>query len=171
MHPGQPRPITEARLSDAVRRAIDAAPSTESQAFRLSTVDAAGWPHGAQLGPGELLCAGDDRIVLALWPGSRTTANLRRDGRALLTVIADGAVHELRLMAFAASPPIADPTLAWFDARIEACEAHRAAYATVLGGVTYRLNDPAEALPRLERQRDGLRALGARPDTTPTGTT
>ena len=118
-----------------------------------------------------MLCSGDDRILLALWPGSRTTANLRRDGRALLTVIAEGAVHEMRLLVTAVAPPAADSGLAWFEAMVEATETHRAAYATVLRGVTYRLNDPSETLPRLNRQREALHALGTRPTTPPTATT
>jgi len=171
MDPRESRPITQERMSDAVRSVVNAAPSAESQAFRLTTVDASGWPHGAQLGPGEVLCSGDDRILLALWPGSRTTANLRRDGRALLTVIAEGSVHEVRLHATAAPPPAAHAALAWFEAVVEATETHRAAYATVLCGVTYRLTDPSGTLPRFNRQREALHALGTRPTTPPTGQT
>lgn len=129
------------------------------QAFRLSTVDAEGWPHGAQVSVGEVLATGPGTLHLCLWPGSGSTANLRRDGRATLSMALDGALWEIRLHAAAATPPVGAPELAYFRATVESVQEHRAKYAEVTAGVSYRLHSPDEVLARWEAQLDALRRL------------
>jgi len=129
------------------------------QAFRLSTVDAEGWPHGAQVSVGEVLAADPHTLHLCLWPGSGSTANLRRDGRATLSMALDGALWEIRLHAAAATPPVGAPELAYFRAAVESVQEHRAKYAEVTAGVSYRLHSPDEVLARWEAQLDALRRL------------
>jgi flavin reductase (DIM6/NTAB) family NADH-FMN oxidoreductase RutF len=129
------------------------------QAFRLSTVDAEGWPHGAQVSVGEVLATDPGTLHLCLWPGSGSTANLRRDGRATLSMVLDGAIWEIRLHAVAATPPAGAPELAYFRATVESVQEHRAKYAEVTAGVSYRLHSPDEVLARWEAQLDALRRL------------
>ena len=129
------------------------------QAFRLSTVDAAGWPHGAQVSVGEVLATDPDTLHLCLWPGSGSTANLRRDDRATLSMALDGALWEIRLHVAAATPPTRAPELAYFRATVESAQEHRAKYAEVTAGVSYRLHSPDEVLARWEAQLDALRRL------------
>ena len=130
-----------------------------SQAFRLSTVDVAGWPHGAQVSVGEVLATGPDTLHLCLWSGSGSTANLHRDGRAVLSMALDGAIWEIRLHATPAAAPAGAPELAYFRATVESAQEHRAKYAEVTAGVSYRLHSPDEVLARWEAQLDALRRL------------
>ena len=65
----------------------------------LGTVDDAGWPHLTYLSAGEVLAHGGQRLSFGLWPASRSTANLRRLGHAVLQAVADGAVWETRVVA------------------------------------------------------------------------
>ncbi|NBQ15039.1 MAG: pyridoxamine 5'-phosphate oxidase family protein [Proteobacteria bacterium] len=129
------------------------------QAFRLSTVDAEGWPHGAQVSVGEVLATDPATLHLCLWRGSGSTANLRRDGRATLSLALDGAMWEIRLHAVAVTPPAGAPELAYFRATVESVQEHRAKYAEVTAGVSYRLHSPDEVLARWEAQLDALRRL------------
>ena len=129
------------------------------QAFRLSTVDAEGWPHGAQVSVGEVLATDPATLHLCLWRGSGSTANLRRDGRATLSLALDGAMWEIRLHAVAVTPPAGAPELAYFRATVESVQEHRAKYAEVTAGVSYRLHSPDEVLARWEAQLEALRRL------------
>lgn len=132
-------------------------PARAGQAFRLTTVDADGWPRGAQLSAGEVLSVGPRAVMLCLWPSTATAGNLRRDGRCTLTVVHDGAVHEVRLHAAPVGAPAAGGAHAIFRARVESAEAHRAKYAEVTSGVTFRLADPGPAIERWSAQVDAMR--------------
>src|SRR5262245_34788838 len=66
---------------------------------QLITVDGDGWPRVALLSPGEILATGPRRLRLALWPGSNTTANLTRAGRATLALVHEGASWYFRCSA------------------------------------------------------------------------
>src|SRR6187551_3092833 len=52
------------------------------QAYLLVTSDEDGTPRPCMLSAGELLAVDGRRVRLALWSGSRTSANLARGGRA-----------------------------------------------------------------------------------------
>ena len=58
----------------------------KTQALRLSTVDAAGWPHASLLSAGDMLATPSGRIRFVVFPQSATSANLARDGRVTLTL-------------------------------------------------------------------------------------
>jgi hypothetical protein len=45
----------------------------KTQALRLSTVDAAGWPHAALLSAGDMLAVTSERIRFVIFPQSATT--------------------------------------------------------------------------------------------------
>src|SRR5258708_7689403 len=93
-------------MPEAVLRALDGhdLPGHVGLTFPLLTVDASGWPHVALLSAGEVLAVGESELRLALWPGSETTANLTRDGRGTLMVIAGAAAFYLELEARPAPP-------------------------------------------------------------------
>src|SRR5271154_6740232 len=69
----------------------------KTQALRLSTVDAEGWPHASLLSAGDMLALPSGRIRFVVFPQSTTTANLMRDGRATVTLSLDGGMCELRM--------------------------------------------------------------------------
>jgi hypothetical protein len=129
----------------------------KTQALRLSTIDAAGWPHASLLSAGDMLALPTGRIRFVLFPTSGTVANLARDGRLTLTLSLDGGMCELRLRAhrLAHSPP--EIPLAFFEAEIETARTHIAPYAAVTNGVTFALHEPQAVLPRWQRQIAALR--------------
>jgi len=127
-------------------------------AVGLSTTDAGGWPRTALLTPGELLLLPSGELRAALHDGSSTTQNLRRDGRLVLTVAADGALYELNFEVREAAPPVGLP-LATFVGPLRLAREHRAPYADVVGGIQYTLHDPGPVLARWRRQIEVLRTL------------
>lgn len=134
----------EARLADAVR---------------LSTVSEDGWPHGAQLSAGEILAVNATTLLIAVWPQSSTTANLVRDARLTLSLVHDGALLEIRARAHAVAQRQTALELSVFRVEIESVTEHRAKYAEVLSGVTFRLFEPDHVLARWREQIAMLRAF------------
>lgn len=134
----------EARLADAVR---------------LSTVSADGWPHGAQLSAGEILTVNATTLLIAVWPQSSTTANLVRDARLTLSLVHNGALLEIRARAHAVAQRQTALELSVFRVEIESVTEHRAKYAEVLSGVTFRLYEPEQVLARWREQIAMLRAF------------
>jgi hypothetical protein len=124
----------------------------------LTTTDAEGWPRTALLTPGELLLLPSGELRATLHEGSSTTRNLRRDGRLVLTVAADGALYELRFEVREVAS-LTDLPLAMFVGPLLETREHRASYADVVGGIQYALHDPAAVLVRWRRQVEVLRAL------------
>ena len=147
------------QLPGGLERHLDGSnlPARAGQAFRLTTVDADGWPRGAQLSAGEVLSVGPGALMLCLWSSTATAGNLRRNGRCTLTAVLEGAVHEVRLHAAPVRAPAAGETHAIFRARVESAEAHRAKYAEVTSGVTFRLDDPDAVLGRWHAQVEAMR--------------
>jgi hypothetical protein len=118
----------------------------------LATTGSDGWPHLAYLSMGEVL-AYPGGVSLGLWPGSQTSANIRRDGRAVLHAAFAGAVWEARLKLRLRD---AAGALALFDGEIVATRRHEAPYADVLGLVAFRLHDADAAHARWAAQRAAL---------------
>jgi hypothetical protein len=122
----------------------------------LGTIDEAGWPHLAYLSVGEVLAYGTRTFSFALWPASRSTANLRRTGRGVLHAAVDGSIWEAR---FAAKPRAnTDEQLIAFDAEVTEVRQHSAPYAEVLSLVGFQLKDPASTLNRWQHQIERLRS-------------
>ena len=65
-------------------------------AYLLVTSDEDGTPRPCMLSAGELLAVDGRRVGLALWRGSRTSANLARGGHALLCHVAPRTVVYVR---------------------------------------------------------------------------
>lgn len=130
-----------------------------NDAIRLSTVGADGWPHAAQLSVGEILATGASELFVAMWPNSNTTENLKRDGRLTLSLVHGGALFEVRARASLAAEHRTALDLTVFRVTIEAVAEHRAKYAEVVNGVTFRLHDPQAVLPRWREQIAMLRTV------------
>jgi hypothetical protein len=150
-------------LPDAVLRRLagDAAGLAQGalESHVLATADDDGWPRLTHLSDGEVLAMPDGSVRLCAWASSRTAGNLRRDGRATLTVAADGAAWEVRMRCRELPAPPGAPDLAYFAAEAESAEEHRAKYAVVERGTSFRLQDPAEAVARWSAQHAALRSL------------
>lgn len=129
------------------------------EAIRLSTVGVDGWPHAAQLSVGEVVAVSPTELRVAMWPGSRTTANLRRDGKLTLGLVFRGAVMEIRGHAALLQEHVTSLGLAVFRVSIVQVQEHRADYADVLSGLTFRLHDPEAALARWREQIEAMTQL------------
>jgi hypothetical protein len=84
---------------------------SKTQALRLTTVDADGWPKAALLTPGDVLALPNGRFRFAIFAGSGTAANLARDGRLTLSMALDGGMCSGQTTWHAARPG-ADPLFA-----------------------------------------------------------
>jgi hypothetical protein len=125
--------------------------------LQLLTTDEAGWPHCALLSVGEVVAV-RDRLRLALWPTSRTTANLTRDGRGVLGFADGGAWYTARLQTTRRADISAPSPLAVFDAAVIGMVKDEVPYATLRDGITFELTDPEPVLERWRATVDALRA-------------
>jgi len=132
---------------------------SKTQALRLSTVDADGWPKAALLSPGDVLAIPNGRIRFAIFAGSGTTANLERDGRLTLSMALDGGMCSLRMRARKCGQSIPELSLAFFEAEVERVRVHVAPYADVTSGISFTLHEPSAVLVRWQREIEGLRAV------------
>ena len=152
-------PTTSRDIPDGVARYLDGTDLlTKTQALRLSTVDAEGWPHAALLSAGDMVVIPPRRIRIALFPQSGMTANLEREGRLTISLSLDGGVCEMRLRSRRLPHSSAEVPLVFFEAEVEAVRQHTAPYADVTGGITFSLHEPHAVLPRWQRQITALRA-------------
>ena len=127
----------------------------------LVTIDDEGLPHAAMISAGELLLDPDGSARLALWPGSRTRANLAARGHATLLVVLEGVSVRARLhLREAAAQPL--PELTTFVGSVHEVSADTAPYATLEDGVRFTLHDPDEALERWGRVIGELRKVDPR---------
>jgi hypothetical protein len=153
-------PATSTGIPDGVAHYLDGTELlTKTQAVRLSTVDADGWPHAALLSAGDMVVMPSGRIRFALFPQSTVTSDLEREGRLAMTLSLDGGMCELRLRSRRLAHSNPNMPLAFFEAEVETVRKHVAPYASVTSGVTFALHDPQAVLPRWQRQIAALRAL------------
>lgn len=154
------RPLGDT-LPDVLVAALDGTGLAGSvgQAYLLVTSDEDGTPRPCMLSAGELLAVDRRLVRLALWPGSRTSANLARGGRALLCHVAPGTVVYVRgaVRSLDAGP---DPELDCFELEVDAVESDEHAGMPVLTGITFSVEDadPAGVVATWERQLALLRA-------------
>jgi hypothetical protein len=129
----------------------------KTQALRISTVDAEGWPHASLLSAGDMLAMPSGRIRFVVFAQSTTTANLVRDNRVTITLSLDGGMCELRMRCRRLAHASPDTPLALFEAEPVEVRMHKAPYATVSGGVTFALHEPQSVLQRWQKQIDAMR--------------
>lgn len=129
--------------------------------FVLLTVREDGWPHVAMLSVGEIAAPAPHRVRMALWPGSRTTANLTRDGRATMVLVHEGAGWYARGSAQRLEDLMlsSGQRLAAFELGIDEVLVDEVAYAVLTSGITFRLRKPQEVLERWRETIDALLAV------------
>lgn len=130
-------------IPEALRRLIDGRDlaAAEGHTFLLLTARPDDHPHAALLSAGEVLAAGD-RLRIALWPGSTTTANLTATGKATLLAVIPPSTYNLRLEARRLPDlSVAGKPRAFFEAGVVSVRDDRVAYATVTSGITFELAD------------------------------
>lgn len=134
----------------------------EGLTFLLLSTTEDGWPHLAMLSVGEVIARGPRSLRMALWRNSTAARNLARSERATLALVHDGAGYSLRL-ATRQGRDVEGPLsgrLTSFACTVEDAIVDEAPYAELTSGVTYRLRDPADVLPRWQEAVDALRREG-----------
>lgn len=152
-------------LPDSLRQLLDGSElaSHEGLTFLLLTTDEGAWPHMAMLSVGELVAIDARTLRAGLWLHSSTSKNLTRAGRATLTVIANGNGYYVRVTA-ERGPDLdlgAEGRLAYFRMQVQDVEEDSADYATLTSGVTFRLKQPEQVVPRWQHTVNALRAAAA----------
>jgi hypothetical protein len=127
-----------------------------SLATYLVTVGGDGWPHSAMISVGELLIRPDGQVRLATWTRSRSTANVRRLGKAVLLIVLGGRAIRARLQLREVA---SDSHLAYFAGAILSEDADASEYADLRSGVIFELNNRPETLARWANTLDRLRSL------------
>jgi flavin reductase (DIM6/NTAB) family NADH-FMN oxidoreductase RutF len=125
--------------------------------IELVTTGADGWPGIALLSAGEVLAMNDSEVRLALWPDSRTTANLTRTGEGVLAFVQDGAAFSVRVEA-SRRPDLPDP-LAAFDGRVVGVRRDEVGYARLTSGITFDVPDAPAVVARWRETIEALRSL------------
>jgi hypothetical protein len=127
----------------------------EQPAFLLVTTDDDGAPRISMVSAGELLVRDDRTLRLALWPGTRTAANLGRGGTALLGAVSPGSVVYVRVRP---SPLVVPAELECFELTTTEVRADAHAGMPVTSGITFRTDEPehAAAVASWRHQRDLL---------------
>jgi hypothetical protein len=136
----------------------------EGLTFLLLTNDENGWPQVAMLSVGEVVAVDPRTLRAGLWLGSGTTRNLSRSGRGTLMLVADGNGYYIRVSARRGDDLDlgADGRLAYFVLQVEDVQEDSADYATLTSGITFRLKQPDQVVPRWQHTIDGLRAAATR---------
>ena len=97
------------------------------------------------------------RVRFVVFPQSKTTANLVRDGRVTMTLALDGGMGELQMRARRLAHGSPDVPLAFFEAEVETVRIHKAPYAAITSEITFALHEPEAVLARWQRQISALR--------------
>jgi hypothetical protein len=116
--------------------------------FELLTAGGDGWPGVALLSAGEVLALDASTVRLALWPGTRTTANLGPDGRAVLAFVHAGGAFSVRLETCRGPDLRAPARLAVVDGRVAGVRRDAVDYARLRSGITFDLPDEAAVVAR-----------------------
>lgn len=152
------------RIPEAIRPLFeyDNLAAHEGLTFLLLTTTAEGWPHLAMLSVGELVALGDRELRMALWRGSTAAGNLARTGRGTLVLIHAEAGYSLRCSARQqADLDLGEHgRLACFELLVDEVLEDVAPYAVLTSGVTFRLKDPGQVLPRWAETVAALRERG-----------
>ncbi|WP_433945144.1 pyridoxamine 5'-phosphate oxidase family protein [Paenibacillus sp. SN-8-1] len=131
--------------------------SKQQEALVLMTVSEDGWPHTAMISVGEIVAVSRGLLRLGLWPGTVTTGNILRTGKATLVAFYEGKAFYTRLQL----RPLSELTGAKhprqrFEAEVISCKADIAKYADIVSGVQIVLHDPEAVVTRWEETVEEL---------------
>ncbi|MNN14845.1 hypothetical protein D3C81_1279270 [compost metagenome] len=131
--------------------------SKQQEALVLMTVSDDGWPHTAMISVGEIVAVSQDSLRLGLWPGTATTGNILRTGKATLAAFYAGKAFYTRLQL----RPLAELAGAKhprqrFEAQVISVKADTAKYADIRSGVQIVLHDPEAVVTRWEETVEEL---------------
>jgi hypothetical protein len=112
------------------------------------------------LSVGELLAVDEQVLHVGLWLQSSSSKTLTRTGQATLVLVANGNGYYIRLNA-TRGPDLDlgnEGRMAYFTLEVEDVQEDSADYATLTSGVTFKLKDARQVVPRWQHTVDALRA-------------
>ena len=134
--------------------------SKEGVTALLLTMTDDGWPHLAMLSVGELVAVGPGSMRAALWPTSTATRNLTTTEQATIALVHKGVAYYVRCRSHRGDDldvPSSDAGLAYFALEIADILEDVVPYAELTGGITFRLADTEQSLPRWRERVEALR--------------
>ena len=137
------------------RLSADQALERSDRALVICSVDEHGWPHPAMLSGLELVALDHRNIRLALHTRSRTTRNLRANGRLTVILADEDAVYYIKGDTLALAINAATPDLTRFNLRVDSVLQDASGadeHARIVTGIriTRDAMDPAAARARLD---------------------
>ncbi|MDN8589786.1 hypothetical protein B2I21_12680 [Chryseobacterium mucoviscidosis] len=130
----------------------------QHEAMQLLTVSEGEWPHQAMISMGEVIAVTPNLLRLALWPGTQTSMNMSRTGKATLI-----AVHQQILLSIRLDVTLL-PVLREavhprdrFEAQVINVRVDHAPYAEITSGITFQLKDESGAITRWRETIEELR--------------
>ena len=98
---------------------VDQAIARADRAIVICTIDEHGWGHPAMVSSLELVARDARNVRFALHAGSRSTRNLRANGRLTLIVVDAGSLYYIKGDVLERTPSLATaPALAGFNLRV-----------------------------------------------------
>ena len=138
--------------------------------FTLLAEDEDGWPTIALLSVGEVLTTDPHTVRLGLWPGSAMSASIARTGRATLMVV-ETDVWYVRLRVRQGTQLRAEGVnRAYFECAVEDVLNDAVSYATMTGGMRFRLSDQPTTMRRWHEAIELLKAAPPVPEDEGTST-
>jgi hypothetical protein len=126
-------------------------------AFLLVTTDPDGTPRPCMLSAGEIFAPDDRTILVAVWPGTKTSRNLSREGRILLCHVDSEAVVYVKGTS-AQGGRRRDTGLEHFAILVDAVESDDHPGMPVTSGIRFTVEGDREAvLTGWRRTIDALR--------------
>jgi hypothetical protein len=141
------------RLTDELAADLARPARSRDQALLLATVDPGGAPRMALLSRAEVHVAGTDRLLLAMWSGSRSATNVERAGSATLLWVVGAAAVSVT-MRCAGRTDLGEPdrpgerALVALTMLVDGVRVDEAPYAELVSPLTFQLYEPNDVLPR-----------------------
>ncbi|MDK8188495.1 pyridoxamine 5'-phosphate oxidase family protein [Paenibacillus sp. UMB7766-LJ446] len=130
----------------------------QHDAMQLLTVSGGEWPHQAMISMGEVIAVTPSLLRLALWPGTQTSMNMSRTGKATLIAVHQQSLLSIRLdvTSLPALREAAHPRDR-FEAQVINIRVDHAPYAEITSGITFQLKDESGAITRWRETIEELR--------------
>jgi hypothetical protein len=130
----------------------------QHEAMQLLTVSEDGWPHQAMISMGEVIAVTPNLMRLALWPGTQTSMNMSRTGKATLIAVYQQSLLSIRLDVnlLPALMEAVHPRDR-FEAQVLNIRVDHAPYAEITSGITFQLKDEYGAITRWGETIEELR--------------
>ncbi len=126
----------------------------------LLTVSDSGWPHLAMLSVGELLATGPNEVRMALWKGTTSGNNLRRNSKGTLALVHGGAGHYIELeVTGTADLRVGGKSLDYFVCGVAKALSDMVGYATLTSGIRFELPRREDVVSRWKRTVSAMREV------------